>query len=56
MITTSLSNAYSLLSAQPPPQPVMNTTVYTNNVLLDNNNTPGMKIKIHIKKYIHVLT
>lgn len=47
MITTSISEAYSLLGAQPTPaQPIMDQIVYTNNVLLDNDTTPGMsKIK-----------
>ncbi|GAA5815088.1 hypothetical protein MFLAVUS_008594 [Mucor flavus] len=46
MITTSISEAYSLLGAQPTPaQPIMDQIVYTNNVLLDNDTTPGMTEK-----------
>lgn len=47
MITISISEAYSLLGAQTTPtQPIMDQIVYTDNVLLDNNTTPGMsKIK-----------
>lgn len=55
MITTSISEAYSLLGAQTTPaQPVMDQIVYTNNVLLDSNTTPGTSNK-KIKKFVCVV-